>query len=100
MYRLTCVFLLFAFISIFDFADVLFEILQKRSLEVQFSLARIAGFCQILEGECGKIDAIYERTVEAVGHPSTARGRTDSDALQTAIHGANRQHHLANQEMI
>lgn len=37
-------FFLFAFVRIFDFADVLFGILQSKILDMQFSLARIAEF--------------------------------------------------------
>ncbi len=81
-------FFLFAFISIFDFADVLFGILQNKNLDVQFTLARIADFYQILEDERGKFDAIYERTAEAAGQPSAARGQTDVRAPYRQLHTA------------
>ncbi len=79
-------FFLFAFICIFDFADVLFRILQNKNLDVQFTLARIADFYQILEDERGKFDAIYERTAEAAGQPSAARGRIDVRAPYRQLH--------------
>lgn len=67
---------------------MLFRILQNKSLDVQFSLARIADFCQILEDERGKFDAIYERIAEAAGQPSAGRGRTDVRAHYRQLHTA------------
>ncbi|KAL7380716.1 hypothetical protein ABVT39_022730 [Epinephelus coioides] len=81
-------FFLFAFVLIFDFADVLFGILQSKILDVQFSLARIAEFCQSLEGERGKFDGIFEATVEAVGQPIAARGKPDPRVHCRKLHAA------------
>ena len=74
--------------GIFDFADVLFGILQSKTLDMQFSLARIAEFCQSLEGERGRFDDIFEATVGAVGQPNAARGRPDPRAHYRALHAA------------
>ena len=55
---------------------------------MQFSLARIADFCQSVEGERDKCNAIYKRTAEAVGQPSAARGRPDPRAHFRELHTA------------
>lgn len=77
---LTSVFFLFAFIGIFHFADVLFGILQNKSLEVQFCLARFADFCQSLKDEWGDM--------EAIGQPSVARERPDPCTHYRELHTA------------
>lgn len=81
-------FFLLAFIGTFDFADVFIGILQTKSLDVQFSVARIAEFGQGLEGERGKCNAFFERTVEAVGQPGAPRGRPDPHVHYIELHTA------------
>lgn len=68
--------------------DVLFGILQNKTLDIQFSLARIAEFCHSLEGEQRKFDGIFEATVEAVGQPITGRGKPDLRADFRELHAA------------
>lgn len=77
-----------AFIGTLDFADVFIGILQTKSLDVQFSVARIAEFGQGLEGERGKCNAFFERTVEAVGQPGAPRGRPDPHVHYIELHTA------------
>ena len=67
---------------------MLFGILQNKSLNMQFSPARIADFCQSVVGERDKTDAIYKRRAEAVGQPSTARGRPDPRKHFRELHTA------------
>lgn len=81
-------FFLLAFIGTSDFADVFIGILQTKSLDVQFSVARIAEFGQGLEGERGKCNAFFERTVEAVGQPGAPRGRPDPHVHYIELHTA------------
>lgn len=73
-------FLLYTFRGIFGFAEVLFGILQNKSLDVQFCLSRIEDFRQNIESERAKFDSVFEETVEAVGEPSARRATRGEDA--------------------
>lgn len=68
-------FLLNAFNGIFEYADVLFEILQTKTLDVQFCMARVNEFCNTVERARGKFSEIYEETVRISGGSSARRGQ-------------------------
>ncbi|KAF3845768.1 hypothetical protein F7725_002846 [Dissostichus mawsoni] len=83
-----CCFFLFTFTGTFEIADVLFGIPQSKTLDMQFSLARIADFCQSVEREKAKFNDIFEKTVQAVGQPSALRGNPDAHAHYSQLHAA------------
>ncbi|XP_055017683.1 zinc finger MYM-type protein 1-like [Boleophthalmus pectinirostris] len=68
-------FLLNIFNGIFEYADVLFGILQTKSLDVQFCMARVNEFCDTVERARDKFSEIYEETVRISGGPSARRGQ-------------------------
>ncbi len=55
-------FLLHTFNGIFEHSDVLFAMLQNKTLDVQFCMARVKEFCDTTERERGRFDEIYETT--------------------------------------
>ena len=73
------VFLLSTFQGLFEYSDVLFGILQKKSLDVQFCLARVDEFCDTIEKERGRFDETYEATVRETGAPTPRRGGAQGD---------------------
>nr|XP_032834249.1 zinc finger MYM-type protein 1-like [Petromyzon marinus] len=72
-------FLLSTFHVIFEYSDVLFGILQNKTLDVQFCLARMDEFCDTIERERGQFGEIYESTLREAGAPSTRRGQAQGD---------------------
>ncbi|XP_070406828.1 zinc finger MYM-type protein 1-like [Nothobranchius furzeri] len=68
-------FLLNTFNGLFEYADVLFGILQTKSLDVQFCMARLNEFCDKVEQERGNFSDIYEEAMRASGGPSVRRGQ-------------------------
>ena len=67
-------FLIDTFNGIFEHADVLFGILQRKTLGVQFCLARVKEFCDAIERARGRFSQIYEDTTRISSGPSTRRG--------------------------
>lgn len=49
----------FAFSDMFAHAVVLFDILQNKSFEMQFCMARVEEFCICIEGQRERFDQIY-----------------------------------------
>ncbi len=68
-------FLLKTFNGIFEYAGVLFGILQTKTLDVEFCMARVNEFCDTVEQARGKFSEIYEETVRVSGGPSVRRGQ-------------------------
>ncbi|XP_051918603.1 zinc finger MYM-type protein 1-like [Hippocampus zosterae] len=68
-------FLLNVFNGIFEYADVLFGILQTKWLDVQFCMARVNEFCEAVERAREKFGEIYEETERVSGAPSVRGGR-------------------------
>ena len=66
-------FLLETFNGIFNHSDVLFGILQKQTLDVQFCLTRVNEFCDTVERERQRFSQIYDDTASACS-PSARRG--------------------------
>ncbi|XP_034044942.1 zinc finger MYM-type protein 1-like [Thalassophryne amazonica] len=73
-------FLLSTFQGIFKCSDMLFGILQNKSLDVQFCLKRVEEFCNTIEVERGRFGEIYEWTVRQIGPPSTQRDQVQGDS--------------------
>lgn len=63
-------FVLHTFNGIFEYSDVLFSILQNKTLDVQFCLARVKEFCDTVERERGRFEEIYEATEHSTGAPT------------------------------
>ncbi|GAA6100996.1 lethal(3)malignant brain tumor-like protein 2 isoform X1 [Tachysurus ichikawai] len=80
-----CYFLFF-FTGIFDIADVLFGILQSKTLDVQFCLARITDFCQSVERKRAQFSDIFEKTRQVAGQPSAPRGKPDARSHYRELH--------------
>ncbi|CAK6953275.1 zinc finger MYM-type protein 1-like [Scomber scombrus] len=78
-------FFLFSFTGIFDIADVLFGILQSKTLDMQFCLARIA---DCVEREREKFNEIFDKTAQAAGQPSALCRKTDVHAHYRQLHAA------------
>ncbi|XP_051557215.1 zinc finger MYM-type protein 1 isoform X2 [Myxocyprinus asiaticus] len=72
-------FLLSTFHVIFEYSDVLFGILQNKTFDVQFCLARMDEFCDTIERERGQFGEIYESAVRETGAPSTRRGQAQGN---------------------
>ncbi|KAK0145579.1 hypothetical protein N1851_015533 [Merluccius polli] len=72
-------FLLHTFNGIFEHSDVLFAILQSKTLDVQFCLARVKEFCDTIERARGRFDEIYEATARISSAPSARRGPAKGD---------------------
>ncbi len=81
-------FYIYIYTAIFDIVDVLFGILKSKTLDVQFSLARITDFCQSTERERTKFNDIFEKTTLAVGQPSTPHRKPDARSLYRELHEA------------
>ncbi|KAK1892287.1 30S ribosomal protein S21 [Dissostichus eleginoides] len=60
----------------------------SKTLDMQFNLARIADFCLIDQREKAKFNDIFEKTVQAVGQPSTLRRNPDVHADYSQLHAA------------
>lgn len=67
-------FLLETFNGIFNYSDVLFGILQKQALDVQFCLTRVDEFCDTIERERRRFSQIYDDTARISSAPSARRG--------------------------
>ena len=82
-------FLLSSFQAILSYSDVLFGVLQNKSLDIQFCLKRVDEFCGTIERERGRFDALYDGTVKATGEPRARRGRAQEDvrASYQKLHG-------------
>lgn len=72
-------FLLHTFNGIFEHTDVLFVILQNKTLNVQFCMTRVKEFCDTIERERGRFDEIYEATACISCAPRTWRGPGQGD---------------------
>ena len=80
-------FLLNTFNGLFEHADVLFGILQNKTLDVQFCMARVNEFCDRVEQTKAKFDEMYDEAVKMSGGPSTRRGqRGDPRAHYQQLH--------------
>ena len=81
--------LLSSFHAILFHSDVLFGVLQNKSLDIQFCLKRVDEFCGTVERERGRFDEIYDGTVNATGEPRARRGRAQQDvrASYQKLHG-------------
>jgi hypothetical protein len=73
------VFLLSSFQGLFEYSDVMFGMLQKKSLDVQFCLAKVDEFCDTIEKERGRFDETYEATVRETGASTPRRGGAHGD---------------------
>lgn len=71
---LSFVFSLNVFSGIFEHADGLFGILQTKSLDVQFCMARVNEFCDTVEQARDKFSELYTKE-QWSGGPSMRRGR-------------------------
>lgn len=66
--------MLYTFNGIFEYSDVLFEIIQDKKLDVQFCLARVKEFCDTIEQERGRFREIYKSSECTADAPSAQRG--------------------------
>ena len=79
-------FLLSTFHEMFSHADVLFDILQKHSFDMQFSLRRVDEFCIHIEGQRALFDQRYDETVMITGVPDVRRARGDPRSYYSKLH--------------
>uniref|UniRef100_A0A3B1J2E9 DUF4371 domain-containing protein n=1 Tax=Astyanax mexicanus TaxID=7994 RepID=A0A3B1J2E9_ASTMX len=80
-------FFLVTFKDIFGHADVLFDILQSKSFDMHFCLAKVEEFCTFIEQQREHFDQIYDTTVTETGEPTARRTHTDARAHYKALHG-------------
>ncbi|XP_036373212.1 uncharacterized protein si:ch211-89o9.6 isoform X3 [Megalops cyprinoides] len=79
-------FLLSSFSEMFARADVLFDILQNKSFDVQFCVARVDEFCICIEGQRERFDQIYDETVQNTGVPTGRKAHGDSRSHYRKLH--------------
>ncbi|KAK5885982.1 hypothetical protein CesoFtcFv8_017064 [Champsocephalus esox] len=79
-------FFLSTFNDIFAHADVLFDILQNKSFDMQFCLTRVEDFCICIEGQRDRFDQIYDETVQDTGRPTGRRAHGDSRSHYKKLH--------------
>ncbi|KAJ4936913.1 hypothetical protein JOQ06_001498 [Pogonophryne albipinna] len=79
-------FFLSTFNEIFAHADVLFDILQNKSFDMQFCLTRVEEFCICIEGQRDRFDQIYDETVQDTGLPTGRRAHGDSRSHYKKLH--------------
>ncbi|KAJ4925086.1 hypothetical protein JOQ06_017824 [Pogonophryne albipinna] len=79
-------FFLSTFNEIFAHADVLFDILQNKSFDMQFCLTRVEEFCMCIEGQRDRFDQIYDETVQDTGLPTGRRAHGDSRSHYKKLH--------------
>ncbi|XP_056132705.1 uncharacterized protein K02A2.6-like [Lampris incognitus] len=72
-------FLLGIFCEMFAYVDVLTGILQSKALDMQFCPARLEEFCENIEKQRDRFDAIYGGTECDVGEPGGRRGQGHGD---------------------
>ncbi|XP_068440759.1 zinc finger MYM-type protein 1-like [Clinocottus analis] len=72
-------FLLSTFNGIFEYSDVLFEMLQNQKLDVQSCLERVGEFCDTVERERGRFADIFDSTVRETGVPRARRGQAEGN---------------------
>ena len=68
-------FLLNIFNGIFEHADVLFGMLQKKTLDIQFCMVRVKEFCDTVERARSGFNQIFEETMSISGGPRARRGQ-------------------------
>ncbi|KAJ4944141.1 hypothetical protein JOQ06_012686 [Pogonophryne albipinna] len=79
-------FFLSTFNEIFAHSDVLFDILQNKSFDMQFCLTRVEEFCICIEGQRDRFDQIYDETVQDTGLPTGRRAHGDSRSHYKKLH--------------
>ncbi|KAM9342344.1 zinc finger MYM-type protein 1-like [Pholidichthys leucotaenia] len=72
-------FLLHTFSRIFECSDVLFAVLQNKTLDAQFCVAKVTEFCDTTERERGRFGEIYEATMRVSSVLSARRGPVQGD---------------------
>ncbi|XP_068426943.1 zinc finger MYM-type protein 1-like isoform X2 [Clinocottus analis] len=72
-------FLLSMFHGIFEYSNVLFGVLQKKKLDVQFCLKSVDEFCDTVEREKGRFGDIFDSTVCKRGAPRAQTGQAEGD---------------------